>query len=1102
MKKAFSKSNKMNKHIYFLFFLIALGICSTRTYSQTLNINQFGVEEGLPQSSIQMLLQDKQGNIWAGTMGGVSRFNGLTFENFGKKEGLSETRVVSGCMDKHGNIWLGHWVGGISKYHALTRKFHEVHLPHALINNKTINCLFEDAKGNIWMGTKGSGIIVYTPSPAELNGTSTEIEKGSFSVIKKQNGLSDDNINCIQQDQKGIIWVATDNGATKIRLLQKGDKTDYSFALLQHLPATVITAILPDYLGNMWMGTNNNGLFRLNKCSEENITSYTVKDGLSSNSIKVLFEDKKHTLFIGTYGGGVSKYLRTLEANHYKGPVFQTIGTSQGLSNDKVLSITQDREQNIWIGTYLNLNQYYDEQFEIYGEAEGLVNSLIWSVIQSRNGDFWLGTEGGLIKYNPNQNPNQNSFTKYSSTALNKDANTTALFEDREGNIWFSNFTDGVSSMNPTTRKVTHYNDIIKSAEIFTIAGDKSGNIWIGTNHDGVFKIEAGTHKISHFKKEDGLGSNEVYTIFNDSKNNLWFGTLGGYLTLFDGKQFKTFTRSEGYDNKFTVCITEDSNGNIWMGSYNGGIYRYDGKKFKSYADRKGASESPFLLVCDAKNNLWIGTSKGLDKFNILEETFKHYGKKDGFLGIEINPNAVCKDKEGNLWFGSIIGLVKYNLKQEKKNLIAPIITLKKPRVFFMDTQIPENHILPYDKNYLTFDFVGASLTNPQRVKYQYILEGLDQHWSPVTKENNTTYPNLQPGRYVFKLKAANNDDVWNVEPVTFSFEISPPFYRTWWFYTLCGLTLIFLTYLFIKKRELKFIETTKILESKVAQRTAELTAEKENVTRQYAEINLQKTELENKNSDITDSIDSAKSIQEALILRPDQLQKVFPDAFILYKPKDIVSGDFYWINTMENKILLAAVDCTGHGVPGAFMSLLGYNLIEGIVKEHKYSEPATILNKLSLEVASALKHNTGGMQVKSGMDMALLSIDLIKKEMQFAGAHNPVYCIRNNELLETKGNKLSIGGSIFKSAETAFTNHTIPLQKDDVIYIFSDGYADQIGGPERKKFFYKPFKDLLISLHKLPFESQKQQLEKTIREWRGTGDQTDDILIIGFKVF
>jgi serine phosphatase RsbU (regulator of sigma subunit) len=214
------------------------------------------------------------------------------------------------------------------------------------------------------------------------------------------------------------------------------------------------------------------------------------------------------------------------------------------------------------------------------------------------------------------------------------------------------------------------------------------------------------------------------------------------------------------------------------------------------------------------------------------------------------------------------------------------------------------------------------------------------------------------------------------------------------------------------------------------------------------------------------------------------------------------VSGDFYWLNTLENKILLAAVDCTGHGVPGAFMSLLGYNLLEGIVKEHKLSEPAAILNKLSQEVASTLKQNQEGMQVKSGMDIALVSIDLINKEMQYAGAHNPVYCIRNNELLEIKGNKLSIGGSIFKNAETTFTNHIFPLQKDDVIYLFSDGYADQIGGPDRKKFYYKPFKDLLLSLHKLPFATQRQQLENTTLEWRGTGDQTDDILIIGFRVF
>jgi ligand-binding sensor domain-containing protein/serine phosphatase RsbU (regulator of sigma subunit) len=1017
------------------------------------------------------------------------------------KNGLAENRVVSSCLDKNGNIWFGHWVGGISKFNVKNKTFQEVMLPSTFNCTKTINCIYEDKKGNIWMGTKGYGIIKYTPLNPEIKETNSSKESGVFSLLQKKDGLSSNFINAISQDKNGTVWVATNEGITRINELSTNNKTDYDFSRYNKFSDSVITSVLTDQHGDIWLGSASKGVFKLYNGSYKNTKVYGLNEGLASTNIKVLFEDKKGHIFIGTYGGGVSKFLPELEAMHYNGPLFQTISTLQGLSNDKILSIIQDREQNIWIGTYLNLNQYYDAQFEIYGEQEGLSNSLVWSVIQDKKGDFWLGTEGGLIKYTPKLNPNQNSFINFTGSQGNKTSNITALYEDVAGNIWFSNFTNGISKLDPVTLRVTYFTDKIKAKEVFAISGDKNGNVWIATNQDGLFMVNIKTGQITQYTTKDGLGSNQIYTLFKDSKNNLWCGTLGGNLTMFDGKSFKTFSEKEGYPNKFTVCITEDQKGNVWFGSYNGGLFKYDGKKFKNYLSKDGASESPFLLVCDNKDNLWIGTSTGLDKFNIADETFKHFGKKDGLMGIEFNPNAVCKDLKGNLWFGSIIGLVKYNSGEERRNTVEAIVTLKKPRVFFMNTEIPEDHVFPYNKNYLTFDFVGTSLTNPQKVKYQYMLEGLDRQWSPITRDNNTTYPNLPPGKYVFKLKASNNDGIWNKKPVEFSFVISPPFWKTWWFYLLNIIGLVLLIYFFIKRRELKLLKQNKILEGKIEERTRELRIEKENVIRQNEEINLQKVELEKKNTHITDSIDSAKSIQEAILPPMDLIKKSFPESFILYKPKDIVSGDFYWIHSLENKILIAAVDCTGHGIPGAFMSLLGYTILESLVKDQLLSSPADILNKLSLEISEALRQNRDGSTVKSGMDIALISYDPIAMELEYSGAHNPLYYVRNNELFEIKANKLPIGSSFVKQEDAIFTKHKLKLQENDVIYIFSDGYADQIGGPEKKKFYYKPFKDLLTSLHNLPMEEQKNQLDEITTNWRGQRDQTDDILIVGFKV-
>jgi serine phosphatase RsbU (regulator of sigma subunit) len=287
--------------------------------------------------------------------------------------------------------------------------------------------------------------------------------------------------------------------------------------------------------------------------------------------------------------------------------------------------------------------------------------------------------------------------------------------------------------------------------------------------------------------------------------------------------------------------------------------------------------------------------------------------------------------------------------------------------------------------------------------------------------------------------------------------------------------------------------ENERVLEAKVIERTEE-------VVRQKEEIETKNQELEVLYKHVTDSIKYAKRIQEA-ILPPDSLVKrALPNSFVLYKPKDIVSGDFYWIDEKGGKTMFAAVDCTGHGVPGAFMSIVGYNILKHVVNNNDFQTPAEILDALNEGVSETLHHGHEESQAKDGMDLSLCTIDFKKMELQFAGAYNPLYLIRNGELMQTKGDKFPIG--LFLGEEKKkFTNHTIKLQKGDCVYIFSDGYADQFGGPNGKKFMANHFRDLLLDVHKHPIEKQQDILNKTIEEWRGPLDQVDDILVIGVKI-
>ena len=295
-----------------------------------------------------------------------------------------------------------------------------------------------------------------------------------------------------------------------------------------------------------------------------------------------------------------------------------------------------------------------------------------------------------------------------------------------------------------------------------------------------------------------------------------------------------------------------------------------------------------------------------------------------------------------------------------------------------------------------------------------------------------------------------------------------------------------------LKMRE-DLSENERLLEAKVVERTEE-------VVRQKEEIETQNQELEVLYKHVTDSIKYAKRIQEA-ILPPDRMiKRILPNSFVLYKPKDIVSGDFYWMDEKNGKTMFAAVDCTGHGVPGAFMSIVGYNLLKHVVNENDFTTPSLILDKLNDGVSETLHHGHEESQAKDGMDISYCTIDFKTLELEYAGAYNPLYIIRNKELIQTKADKFPIGLFV-GDKKRKFQNHKIQLQKGDCLYTFSDGYADQFGGPNGKKFMANQFRELLLEISDKPITTQKEILNKTIENWRGQLDQVDDILVIGLKI-
>ncbi len=283
------------------------------------------------------------------------------------------------------------------------------------------------------------------------------------------------------------------------------------------------------------------------------------------------------------------------------------------------------------------------------------------------------------------------------------------------------------------------------------------------------------------------------------------------------------------------------------------------------------------------------------------------------------------------------------------------------------------------------------------------------------------------------------------------------------------------------------------LLERALDLSSRELNDAKTKVTKAYAEIN-------EKNEDLLSSIQYARLIQEAILPSEERFKAVMPESFVFHQPRDIVSGDFYWLQEYQGKILIAAVDCTGHGVPGAFMSIIGNNCLNAAVREEGLTTPSLILDYLNKEVSDTLRHKSEeSIGIKDGMDIALISIDKQNGTLEYAGAYNPLYLVRDGRLMETKGDKFPIGLSIDNKLRK-FSNHKFDLISGDMIYVFSDGYADQFGGHMGKKFKYDNFRSLLFEAHQLAPKKQLELIAKRFKEWKGSLVQLDDTLVIGLK--
>jgi streptogramin lyase len=609
------------------------------------------------------------------------------------------------------------------------------------------------------------------------------------------------------------------------------------------------------------------------------------------------------------------------------------------------MSIFEDSKQNIWMGTSgKGLCKYDGENFTYFQERNDAETNRILSIEEDSIGNLWLGTDLGLYKFNGE------AFFEYSH-----------IIEGSENSI----------------------NDILI---------DTHGSIWVASMN-GVFRIDKDT--AYHWESTQGLVGEFVQSLLEDDNGTIWMGFEDGGLMQWDGNSLQEINFS-GFKNGIDVSsLCKDRKGRVWVGTADHGVLLIDGNKYKCVDRISGLSHDGVVsIVADAVEGVWVATQKGLNYLTLLNDEIgiTCFYASDGLISESFLPNSAYRDSKNRFWWGSYKGVVSFDQSQYRYQSSAPRVLLNDIYLqdkfidftskqfiegqadgeinWFSDGNIgfsrvarffnyPMDLVLPHDINHITFHFSAIDWYDPSKIRFQFILEGLESEWNNITA-NNADYRNIPEGEYIFKIKAIGIGDSWS-EVLEYPFVVLPPWYKTWWAYALFSILFLVILYCFVKWRERSLHRRQKELELKVDEATLE--------------IKEQKQLIEVKHIEITDSIQYAERIQRGLLASDDFLTKFLSNYFVFFRPKDVVSGDFYWATSINQKFVLITADSTGHGVAGAIMSTLNIACVKEAIQKGLDS-PNLILEETRRLVIDNLKLDGIEEDGKDGMDCSLIEID------------------------------------------------------------------------------------------------------------------------------
>jgi diguanylate cyclase (GGDEF)-like protein len=754
-------------------------------------------ENGLPQNSVNAIIQTADGYIWLGTQEGLARFDGVRFTVFNNRntKEIRHNFVSALCMDKEGSLWLGTDGGGLSR---LQDGRFTAYSTEEGLSSPIVRSICMSRNGGLWIGTGGGGL--------------NRFRDGRFVTYGLKEGLPSNDILVVYEDRQGTLWVGTESDG----LARFKDGAFTVFTTAEGLANNTVQALYEDRQENLWIGTRGGGVNRL---KNGRWTTYSTRNGLTNNKVMSILEDRDGNLWIGTNGGGL---------NRFADDKFSAFSARNGLASDIVLSIWgEDSEGSLWIGTSGGgLSRLRDGKFLTYSTQEGLANNRVRPILESRDGSVWIGTEGGGLSRLKN-----GRFTNYTTHEGLADNVVRAIYEDREGSLWFGTGAGLNRLKNGIFTTYTKKNRLANNY-VRAIYEDLEGSLWVGTN-GGLNRLKNGV--FTTYTTKDGLANNLVRILDRTRDGSIWIGTDGGLNRFKDGTL--TTLAKEKLSGHSILALYEDKGGALWIGTDGFGLNRWQDGRLTTFTMNDGLFDNNlFEILEDERGNLWMGSNRGI--FTVRKKALEEfaegrirsfssvvYGAADGIKSSECNHASPSgfKTRDGKLWFATIRGVVVIDPANITENQVVPPVVIEGFLVDGIAIGLLKGTRLPAGSRKFEFHYSSMSLLAPEKVKFKFKLEGFDKDWLDVSTRRAAYFTNIPPGRYRFHVIACNNDGVWNETGASFAFYLRPYFYQTIYFYVLCGLTALALALgIFrIRVRQMKAREKQLIL--LVEERTKEL---------------------------------------------------------------------------------------------------------------------------------------------------------------------------------------------------------------------------------------------------------------------------------------